>query len=52
MQRCPDDLPDALNGDRKEIQLNRKAHQQIYHDCAARHNAIVTELEARGVKGQ
>lgn len=52
MVKCPENLPDAKDGSRIEIQRNRKEHQQIYHDCGSRHNNLVDSLTRQGIKGQ
>lgn len=50
--KCDVTLPDAKSGSKQDIQDNRKEHQGLYHTCAHRHNGLVDELEAQGIKGK
>lgn len=45
---CPEDLPDAASGSAQDIQLNHKAQQRQYHDCAQIHNGAIKELRKQG----
>lgn len=42
---CERTLPVASNGTRKEILKMTIARAHLYHECAARHEALVEELE-------
>lgn len=46
---CLEELPDAKDGSREELQRNRKLHQEMYHDCAQRHNGTIKILRDQGV---
>ena len=49
--KCPRDLPDAVSGNKEDVQRNHKDHQQIYHQCATKDDALIDELTKQGVKG-
>lgn len=49
LQECISDLPVAENGMKVEIQRVSKLRQELYHECAQRHNDTVEVLKDQGV---